>query len=166
MRDDNASPIVRVPISKGKYFALVDAADADLVLAAGPWRRVGTTGSLPIYYAKGGPYGYMHRLVMAAPKGGIVDHINGDGLDNRRGNLRLATKSQNRIHRVTPRRGSKSGYLGVSQHKNRWRAIAHCQGVRHDLGLFEDPIEAALAYDRAARQLHGDFATLNFPEAV
>jgi hypothetical protein len=88
----------------------------------------------------------------------VVDHINGNGLDNRRCNLRICTPAQNGLN-SRPRVDGKSRFKGVFPHGDRWRAKV---GGRH-LGLFDDEVEAAKARDRLARKLHGKFARLNFP---
>ena len=107
-------------------------------------------------------YGYthvrMHRLIVGAAVGVLVDHANGDGLDNRRENLRLHTNAQSRIGSANT-----SGYKGVSWHKNRglWQARASVGGINRHLGLFADPWEAAQAYNAAALATWGEFAFLN-----
>jgi hypothetical protein len=106
----------------------------------------------------------MHRQILGAPPGQQVDHINGDTLDNRRVNLRLATHGQNQ-HNRGKYRNNKSGYKGVSWDKaaGKWRAQIKFNNKKYNLGRYHDPIEAALAYDAAAIRLHGAFARLNFP---
>lgn len=104
----------------------------------------------------------MHRLILGAEPGQFVDHINGDGLDNRRGNLRLCTKAENsrnrRIHT-----GNVAGFKGVTPHHGRWRAVIKASGQRLSLGVFGTREEAARAYDAAAMVHHRGFARLNFP---
>lgn len=113
----------------------------------------------------------LHRLLLQTVPGQIVDHRDCNGLNNRRDNLRLATLGQNGFNRRKSERKA-SAYKGVSKHKNRWRAYcaraAHDGGRRtyHHLGLFANEIDAALAYDRAALAEFGEFARLNFPEAM
>jgi hypothetical protein len=96
----------------------------------------------------------------------LTDHINGDGLDNRRTNLRQATPTQNNAN-CGIRGHNTSGYKGVSlrpDRGNRWRATIRIHGLQYFLGLFDDVEDAARAYDAAALELFGDFARLNFPE--
>ena len=99
----------------------------------------------------------MHRLILPGVK--EVDHINGDGLDNRRQNLRAATKSQNMMN-MKKHRDNVAGYKGVSRNGIRWVARIGFERI----GAFRSPIEAARAYDAAASFLFGEFARLNFPE--
>lgn len=105
----------------------------------------------------------LHRLVADAPDGVIVDHINGDKLDNRRENLRLVTPRQNCLNR-SANKGRK--YKGVyKNHKAAtYTARINADGKSRYLGSFRDPIDAAKAYDEAAKEYFGDYARLNFPE--
>ena len=107
---------------------------------------------------------YLHRFLMDAPHDMEVDHIDGDGLNCQRYNMRQATHANNLKNR---RRHSNntSGSKGVSFKVSAGKYISGilANGVHHYLGLYSDPVEAARAYDAAARKLHGDFATLNFP---
>lgn len=114
------------------------------------------------WYARSKRHGILHRAILDAPAGLQVDHINGDSLDNRRANLRLCTHAQNMQNRWY--RTSCVGYRGVQPKKRRFRAQIFTGGRHLRLGTFADPIEAARAYDAAARRLHGEFARLNFPD--
>jgi len=107
----------------------------------------------------------MHRQIMHAPKGLIVDHIDGDSLNNRKSNLRPCTRAQNGYNR-RPSHKSRSGYKGVYWHKHhgKWHVRITKYGKTFYLGSFSDPIEAARTYDRKAEELFGEFAYLNFPE--
>lgn len=108
---------------------------------------------------------YLHREILKAPIGVDVDHINGDGLDNRRSNLRLATRSENMGNRPMQANNS-SGFKGVTWNKklNKWQAQIKGRGRSITLGCFDNLEEAALIYDEAARKYFGEFARLNFPE--
>jgi hypothetical protein len=104
----------------------------------------------------------MHRVILAAPLGVQVDHANGNGLDNRRCNIRLATASQNAANRRCGR--GRSSYQGVYFSQGKWRATIGYHRKRIDLGRFKAEADAARAYDRAALELFGGFATLNFAQ--
>jgi hypothetical protein len=108
----------------------------------------------------------MHREIMNAPVGLLVDHRNGNGLDNRRANLRLATSSQNSCNCRKDKSKTSSRFRGVYFDKSmhRWVARIRHQAKRIRLGGFYNEITAAKAYDTAAKKYHGEFARLNFPE--
>jgi len=108
----------------------------------------------------------MHRLIMCPPEGMFVDHIDGDGLNNRRSNLRLVTKQQNAFNQFS--RGGSSQYKGVTLDKasGKWRAEIRINGVKKHLGRHVHEEDAAMAYDLAAANLFGDHARLNFPVAA
>lgn len=104
---------------------------------------------------------YLHREVAGTPPGMLTDHINGDRLDNRRSNLRVATRSQNGANSAD--RPRQSPFRGVYPHKptGRWIAQASDGGRPQHLGIFDTPEEAAAAYDSAATQRWGDYARTN-----
>ena len=108
---------------------------------------------------------YMHRVLLGAPAGMLVDHVNGDKLDNRRCNLRLCDGAGNSQNRSVGRNNT-TGYKGVAYKDGKFDArIGHGKRSTY-LGRFETVTDAARAYDTAARRHHGDFAVLNFPEEV
>lgn len=102
----------------------------------------------------------MHQMVLPVSGKYVPDHINGNGLDNRRSNLRVATYSQNAMNQK-PRFGD-SKYRGVTRAGTRWRALIGVNGRQIYLGKHATEIEAAQAYDDAAKVHHGEFANLNF----
>ncbi len=106
----------------------------------------------------------MHRQIMNAKKTDIVDHKNHDGLDNRKKNLRIATASQNNANRKRGKNYGTSKYKGVIKDTSsgKWRAGISYNGKHIHLGMFDDEIEAAKAYDEAAKKYYGEYAVLNF----
>ena len=162
-------PYRRIPLSQGK-FAIVDPDDY-YRLNIHKWfvSKVGHT-----YYARrhirtnGGlkkTTVCMHRAIMNAPDHLLVDHINHNGLDNRKVNLRLATKAQNSRNTRKTTKKTRSRYKGIYYHKQNkcWYARITANGITFPIGSFKDEIAAAKAYDRAAKKYHGKFAGLNFP---
>ena len=111
---------------------------------------------------------YMRRLILNPSQGLEVDHIDGNALNNQRSNLRLATHAENMRNQAKHGGETSSAYKGVFWHKrcSRWAASILANGKRKHLGLFDDEIEAAYAYDDAARLHYGEFARVNFPERV
>ncbi len=112
---------------------------------------------------------YWHKLITNPPSNMVADHINGDSLDNRRSNLRVATPAQNCINRGANRthrgKSTTSSYKGVSWDKRRNKWVSN---IGHDykriyLGCFDVPEDAARAYDAKAQELYGEFAYRNFP---
>jgi hypothetical protein len=105
----------------------------------------------------------LHRFLMDAPQGMEVDHVSGDGLDNRRSsNLRLATRSQNSVNSHRSRKAA-SGYRGVYSRPNgKFHSKIMFQSKVLHIGIFVDAAKAAAAYDAKARELFGEFATVNF----
>lgn len=110
---------------------------------------------------------HMHREILQAPNAFKVDHRDDDGLNNQRGNIRLCTQGENiRNRRVSVT--NTSGYKGVhwkTQNK-KWAATIHIDGKSIHLGYFKSASDAALVYDAAAREHYGEFARLNYAEAV
>jgi hypothetical protein len=113
----------------------------------------------------------LHRLIMGLGYGDPqrVDHIDGDGLNNQRSNLRLADAQQNRWNSKPV--GGTSKYKGVNWHQfkngtGKWRAQAKVDGKQHHLGLFTDEVEAAKVVDAFYVKAFGEFAYLNFPLEV
>ena len=149
-----------IPLIRGG-FAIVDADDYEK-LAQYRWYCYHWGNSTYAFRRKAGRKIYMHREILKGPKGKVVDHKDGNGLNNRRNNLRLCTKAQNAWNsRPVPNCSSK--YKGVSWDKRgkKWRAGIKYNGRRINIARFEDEVEAAKAYDRKAKELFGEFAYLN-----
>ena len=152
-----------IPLSNGQ-FATIDAVDVPLVEGYN-WTaavRKHTTHVFRGSTVEGKHrWVWLHRVIAKTPDGMFTDHTNGDGLDNRRCNLRLATKAQNnRNQRMTER--NTSGIKGVSWHKKdkRWRACIHVHDRYIHLGHFKTIDEAQRAYEKASAELHGEFGRL------
>jgi len=157
---------VAVPLGRG-LFAIIDPEDRQRVTRY-QWRarRLGKTFYAYRRVREGGGlrHEFLHRFVLGLPKAEPdVDHANGNGLDNRRANLRIATKAENGRNRG-PNRNNTSGYKRVCWHKGAGKWLASIQVDRRQisLGLYDDPVDAALAYDLAAIEHHGEFAWTNF----
>lgn len=161
--------MAEIPLSQG-LVALVDDEDADLVLSAGKW-CVSRGGSGDAYAARNVLRSDGTRRLLKLHHfltgWSYVDHRNGNGLDNRRGNLRCATHAEN-MQNVGIRVDNRSGYKGVCFDKRcgRWMAYINANRRRRYLGYFPSAELAAHAYDEAARDLHGEFARPNFPESA
>lgn len=104
----------------------------------------------------------MHNVLMPPPEGYEVDHINGNGLDNRKENLRIVRHQQNMWNRKAVT-GSKSKYKGVDWYaaSGSWRAYIKIDGKQKHLGCYKQEDDAARAYNKAALALHGQYARLN-----
>ena len=165
--------VKKLPLSQGLH-ALVDDADYEQ-LSKHKWSAMKGGRSKSKFYAVRTKKSddpddcprliLLHRQIMGFPKL-LVDHIDGDGLDNRRENLRLATHSENTCNRQSAPTG-KSRFRGVyldkreGKGKKKWRAEIYKDNKKYRLGRFETEEEAAAAYNQKAIELHGEFATLN-----
>jgi hypothetical protein len=153
-----------IPLAKGKSVTIIDDEDFELV-SKYRWTRCPMNKWNKIYVQTSTePRITLHRLLMGFPeKPLVVDHKNHDGLDNRRCNLRVITKKQNQGNRRSARNSS-SKFLGVSKNKRNGKFTAQI-GLGNKktkcLGFFENEIDAALAYNEAAKIVHGEFANLN-----
>jgi len=153
----------RIPLTRG-LFAIVDAEDYP-ALSRYTWFAEGTEKNYYAVRKENGKSIKMHRQITGAPDHLVVDHIDHNGLNNRRANLRVCTFAENcRNLRSTGPKTSK--YKGVHRHKRlkKWAAQITCNKKTHHLGYFADELDAARAYDRAANRYHGRFAALNFPQ--
>jgi hypothetical protein len=153
-----------IQLTRGKV-ALVDDEDHEY-LSQWKWYALKTKNAFYAVRAVRTPTGQkavlMHRAILRCPQGKETDHIDHDGLNNQRSNLRICTKAEN-MHNRRPQGGA-SRFKGVV-----WSKVGHkwAARIKHTyLGLFTDEVDAARAYDRAARELFGAFARPNFPEEV
>ena len=147
-----------IPLTQG-LFAKVDDIDYERVINQSGWMAVFVGNR---YYARSNnQLGlYLHNFIMGS-KG--IDHINLDGLDNQRSNLRPATKSQNAMNQGKRNTPTSSRFKGVyyNKGKNKWAAEIKKDGVKRFLGYFDFEEDAALAYDQAATEWFGEFARTN-----
>lgn len=155
---------VAIPLTQG-FVTWVDIEDAEAVGRV-KWcvAPSGHTAYARRYWQEGGRRRMvqLHRGLLEAPPGLEVDHINGDGLDNRRANLRLATHAENGRNRHVA--WGQSTYRGVAWGDGSWMAKIRVDGHLCSLGHFVEEAEAARTYDAAARHYFGAFASLNFPD--
>lgn len=150
-----------ISLTKGMR-CIVDDCDYDILVSMGAWhfdsgyarkkkRESGKNRTI-----------YMHRVIMDAPDSALVDHINGDTLDNRRSNLRICTAKENAQNRRQNRR-SRNPFKGVFWHEKaqKWQASIGVDGRSVYIGLFDTAEQAADAYNAAASKMFSDFACLN-----
>ena len=161
--------IAFIPLTRGKW-AKVDRADYETIPELKEnWCAVPLPKSKIFYAAKANGVGNsmitMHRLIMKPPDDMDVDHVDFDGLNNTRENLRVCTSLRNFQHRRKPTRDGKpigsSRYKGVSNVRGRWKAMV----AGNYLGYFATEEEAAAAYNAAAREHFGEYALLNIIES-
>ena len=155
----------RVMLTHG-YSATVDDADYDAVRRH-RWYALRTHQLVYAARRVGSRIVLMHRAVLRAPCRRRVDHVDGDGLNNRRRNLRLCSHAQNIRNSRKQRRRTSSRYKGVwwAAWARRWRAAIMVDGRAEHLGYFHKESAAARAYDAAARARFKQFAAVNFPRA-
>jgi HNH endonuclease len=161
-------------LTKG-YTALVDDADYDWLsqytwCASESWSR----GKMHKVYAVSGiringrkTTMRMHRLILGVDEHIVeIDHVDGNGLNNQRANLRVATRGQNASNSGKRKDSKWSKFKGIVFHERSglWRAYTHKDHEVISLGYYKTEIEAAIAYDLGALMLHGEFARLNFPD--
>jgi len=164
-----------IPLTRG-YVALVDAEDYEWLTRDYKWcvcfsRRKNTEPS-PRAYSRIRGSGracsskliLMHRLITNAPRGLDVDHIDHNGLNNRRNNLRICSRSENNWNQSLDEQTKSKGVYWDWQ-RGKWRAYISQFNKRYELGRFEDKTDALRAYDLAAIRLFGEFSFTNFPKS-
>lgn len=167
MKDRTSGRVLEVPLPCGRS-ALVDAEDESLIRgyrwASHEGSRATTRYVRASVRSADGKWTYvlMHRLILAVGPGVVVDHVNHDGLDNRRANLRVCSLTQNNGNRRL-NRNNRSGFKGVYRdtRPGKWRAVLRVNGRARTLGRYASPEEAAKAYDEAAIAHFGEFALTN-----
>lgn len=145
---------VRIPVGRER-FALVDAADAERV---SQYHWISANRGYAMVKIDGRQV-LMHRLITDAPDGAEVDHVDGDGLNNQRYNLRVCSRADNAKNRHTTT--GRSRFKGVWRDKRAWRATIWVDRKKISLGSHPTEKAAARAYDVAARLYHGEFAATN-----
>lgn len=174
------SDVCEIPLTQGQ-FTIIDSED---YIAVSKYRWFAAKQSYKHrleFYAKtkiSGKAKSLHRFIVGEdniPEGYVVDHVNNDPLDNRKSNLRLVNKYQSMQNRRgwmkrDFSKGSNSTYKGVYRRNGAasgtkcWRSVIKKNKVIHEVGSFYTEEEAALAYDKKAIELHGEYANLNFPQ--
>ena len=142
-----------IPLTQGRE-TLVDADDAE-VFGKRNWCWIPDKNSVGYVVAPGNGSIYLHRLITNAPNGMVVDHINGNQLDNRKSNLRICTNRENQQNRYTHRSGR---LVGSSFHKRsgKWQCVMMIDGKLTHKGLFKTELEAHEAYKEALKELAGN----------
>lgn len=157
--------MIEIPLTKG-YVALIDDEDLALVSKYSWSANVRPNTVYGQAYVGGGRAGHrkisLHRLIMQATEDQQVDHRDGNGLNCQRYNMRLCTDAQNKAN--GPKR-SKHPYKGIRPLGKKWVAEIS-RPIGGYLGVYPTPEEAAIAYDKAAKDTYGEFARLNFPEVT
>ena len=157
--------VAYVTLTRG-YEAVIDAHDVTLVSGEN-WKadvNLKPNGEIRAVYARQAKaYGALgiHKILMNPPEGYVVDHIDGNPLNNTRANMRLVTTSQNSCNKKIGLANT-SGYKGVcfDKKRNKWVAQIKINRKKFNLGFFIDPADAAKAYARASAEIHGEYGRL------
>lgn len=158
--------MIEIPLTR-KKFAIIDDDDYEKV-SKYKWQSMDHIYTDYAMTTKNRKNIYMHRLIMNTKSDEHIDHINGNGLDNRKSNLRIANKQINAYNsrkRITYKgKNSSSGYKGVSKEDKRWRCRIRINNKDIYLGRFDTEEQAAEMYDLMAKKYIGRFVKLNFPD--
>jgi len=145
---------------RGKFVSLVDDADYEYINSFA-WSYCVLSGrsyAITTFSSGERRQMLMHQMIIGVNDGMDIDHIDGDGLNNTRSNLRMCTRAEN-IHNQIRRSGNKKGTSRLQS--GRYSAKIMSYGVSHWLGTFDSQNEASRAYNEAAIKYHGEFARLN-----
>jgi hypothetical protein len=156
--------VAYVPLTQG-YEAVIDAADVLLVAGfnwltrTAPYTAYAARNGREVLGERKGKVVFLHQAIFPPKDGFVIDHIDGDGLNNRRENLRYATKAENGRN-SRKKKNNTSGFKGVYLHRQsgRWQArISTGKPTQRSLGMFSTPEEAHEAYVKASAEMHGEF---------
>lgn len=161
LNDDNLGGSKLIPLSQGK-FAIVDEDNFD-ALSEHNWMYSHGYAKRNFVKENGKKTTiYLHRVILGAEKGQIVDHKNGNPLDNRKTNIRICSQSENLFNKRI-QSNNKSGYKGVAwnKEKKKWQAQARFCGKRYSIGYFQTKEEAAKAYNNTIIKISSEFSKPN-----
>ena len=165
MNNISESEVLKIPICNTDKFAIVDLEMGQAV----NWFKWYTTNDGHVFACINSKTTMIHRLILhvSSRNKQVVDHINGNPLDNRKSNLRLCTQKQN-LRNQGPRKKKIVPYMGVSYMKacGKYMSSVYIDGKRKYLGLYVCPKEAAIVRDKASLELFGEYTRLNFPAEV
>lgn len=153
--------------TRGNIITIIDDEDYTKISQYNKWHVVSYKNDKKLYLKSNKRIGkrksitfYMHRIIMDCPENKVVDHINGNTLDNRKENLRICTKSENNINRAPNKNSNHKGVSWCTGIK-KWSSKIGINKKRIHLGYFDSEIKAVIAYNQASIKYHGEFARLN-----
>jgi hypothetical protein len=145
---------LKIPLKLNR-FAIIDKEDLSKIFKYS-WHMSSSDGHFYAVTSRTCGQLRMHRIIMDCPDGYVVDHINNDGLDNRKSNLRICLSQQNACNRKL-NSNSSTGFKGVHKSGNRFNSTIRAKGIDYRLGTFDTAEEAYIAYVEKAKELHGEF---------